>query len=199
MSGAGWRRALLCGAALGGLAACSPVKETWVRPDYKQVDRTKTLRISVVTAPAPAGEAKLGELWSALARTYINQHRDFIVVEDYTDQAVPADVCNGNLEGFLHFTPTVKARAGGAEAALEAVLVRCHDREPVWRASAAGDWDSDDDDLDEAKRHWTGRFGDGIAAWVVPSYRLITGTCEALPEPELPTEAYIREKIQLGE
>ncbi len=192
----GW----IAAAAVASLtAACSPVQKTWTRPDYAQVDRTQTVRISVVTAPAPDGDKTLGEFWSALARTYINQHRDFLVVEDYTEAEVPADVCSGNLQGYLVLVPTYTARPGGAAAAVSATLTRCRDRQPVWTAQAAGDWDSDDDDLVEARRHWTTRFGEGIDAAVVPSYRLLTGTFEVLPKPELPNEDFIREKIQLGE
>jgi probable lipoprotein (TIGR04455 family) len=188
---------LLAALSLG--AACSPVRATYTRADYLAEDVEKTVRISVVVAPRPAGEEAAGKLWAAIARTYINQHRDFIVVEDYTEEALPEDVCSGDLEGYLHLAPTLRPTPEGASAQVRAELRRCRDRELVWWAEAAGSWAARHADLESVRAHWVKRFGEVVDAIVVPSYRLLTGTFEVLPRPRFPSEAYIREKIQLGE
>ena len=71
------RLALAVGLAL--LAACATVKNSFTRPDYEQVDKARVKRLAVVTQPHPDGKPALSELWSLIARQYVNQNRDFLV------------------------------------------------------------------------------------------------------------------------
>ena len=60
------------------VSGCSTVRSSWIRDDYARTDRTETLRLAVVTAPAPDGVQEACELMSLVARRYTNQKRDFI-------------------------------------------------------------------------------------------------------------------------
>jgi probable lipoprotein (TIGR04455 family) len=181
------------------LAACSPVQQSRVRDDYATADRTQTVRLKIVVAPLPEGSQDVGDLWSMMARSHVNQHRDFIVTEDLAAADVPADACSQGIEGVLRLEPQVKRAGDGVEAAVKARLTRCRDGEEVWAAEAAGSWDADDDDLVGVRAHWVKELGEPVSAYVVPSFRLLTATLDELPEPAFPSEAYAREKIELGE
>jgi probable lipoprotein (TIGR04455 family) len=87
----------------------------------------------------------------------------------------------------------------GAEVEVIARLLRCEDQVEVWVASAGGAWRSEDDDLTEIKRYWARVLGPEVEPWVVPTYRLLTATLETMPSPALPSEAWVREKIELGD
>ncbi len=181
------------------LVACSPVQQSRVRDDYPAVDRTQTLRLKIVVAPLPDGSQDVGDLWALMARSHVNQHRDFIAVEDVAAAAVPPDACSEDIEGLLLLAPQVARDGDGVEAAVNARLTRCRDGEEVWAAEAAGSWASDDDDLAGVRAHWVKALGEPVSAYVVPSFRLLTATLDELPRPAFPNEAYAREKINLGE
>jgi probable lipoprotein (TIGR04455 family) len=181
------------------LAACSPVRQTRLRDDYAADDRTRTVRLKIVVAPLPEGGQDVGDLWAMMARSHVNQHRDFIVTEDLAAAEVPADACAEGIEGLLRLEPDVKRAGDGVEAGVKARLTRCRDGEEVWAAEAAGSWDSDDDDLEGVRAHWVQELGEPVSAYVVPSFRLLTATLDELPRPAFPSEAYAREKINLGE
>jgi len=188
--------ALLVGVVL---SACSPVRHTSTRPDYDAVDRTRTLRLVAVTTPLPAGLERVGDLWAGIARKWANQHRDFLVIDDFGAAEMPTDVCSEGVQGVLHLAPTARLTEGGAEVEVNARLLRCDGRVEVWAASAGGTWGSEDDDLTEVKRYWARTLGPEVEPWVVPTYRLLTATLETMPSPALPSEAWVREKIELGD
>ena len=152
-----------------------------------------------MTTPLPAGLEVVGDLWAGIARKWANQHRDFLVVDDFGAAEMPADVCSEGVQGVLHLTPTARLAGDGAEVDVVARLVRCQDRAEVWSASAGGAWPSADDDLTEIKRYWTRALGPEVEPWVVPTYRLLTATLETMPSPALPDETWVREKIDLGD
>ncbi len=190
--------ALLAFAALGA-SACSPVLNTRVRPDYESVDRTRTLRLALVVAPLTAGQQDVADLWSMMARKYVNQHRDFIVVSDLALATVPADVCSDHIEGALLLSGRAERVGDTVEAAIDARLFRCRDRAEIWAAQAAGTWATEDDDLVEARKYWVSQTAPVVDPYVVASFRLLTAALETLPRPLIADESYIREKIDLGE
>src|SRR5262249_18764498 len=55
---------------------CATVKHASTRPDYDAEDKTKTVRIAVVTSPIPDADPKEGLLFSRIAQRYANHHRD---------------------------------------------------------------------------------------------------------------------------
>jgi probable lipoprotein (TIGR04455 family) len=184
---------------------CSSVVDTRLRDDYAAVDLRKTVRLAIVVAPLPAGLQDVGDVWSMLARKYVNQHRDFIVVRDRAEAAVPTDACDGAgaqggaIEGVLLLAGRAERRGDEVDAAVTARLVRCRDREEIWQTRAAGIWPVADDDLVEARRYWVSQSAAVVDPFVVASYRLLTDALSTLPSPVMPDEAYVREKIDLGE
>ncbi|WP_225408492.1 MXAN_6521/LA_1396 family lipoprotein [Stigmatella hybrida] len=195
------RIALTLGLAL--LTGCSAVKKSTIRPDYAQVDQQRVKRLVVVTQPLPDGQQAVGELWSLIARQYVNQNRDFLVKEnvatpDPLDDAGVQALCVEGIEGVLWLHPQVKRTKDGAEAAVHARLVRCGDGEDVWSAEAGGSWSSRDDKFRERTDQYVSQLGPTVEPYVVPSYKLLMATLSTLPNPKL-TEQDIDEKIELGE
>ena len=186
-------------AGLGLVAACSPVQKTTLRPDYAEADRTQTVRLAIVVAPLPAGDQDVADLWSMMARSYVNQHRDFIVSVDRALPAVPADACAEHIEGVLLLAPFMARDGDGVQASVSAKLVRCRDHATVWTAESAGSWSTDDSDLTEARKHWVQQTSAAVDPYVVATFRLLTATLETLPTPAFPDATYVHVKIDLGE
>ncbi|MFL5343875.1 MAG: MXAN_6521/LA_1396 family lipoprotein [Hyalangium sp.] len=188
---------------LGVLTACATVKNSTTRPDYAQVDKQRVKRLVVVTQPLPDGKQPVGELWSLIAREYINQNRDFLVKQNLTQEAQATDaslkaLCTEGFEGVLLLAPQVKRTQDGADTAVRARLMRCADGEDVWSAEASGSWDSRDEKFRERVEHYVKQFGPEVEPYVVPTYKLLKATLDTLPNPEL-NDADKDEKIELGE
>lgn len=170
-----------------------------MRPDYETVDRTHILRLALVVAPLTAGQQDVADLWSMMARKYVNQHRDFIVVTDRAEASVPADVCADRIEGALLISGRAVARGDTVEASVDARLFRCRDGAEIWATQAAGTWNTDDSDLVEARKYWVSQTSEIAGPYVVATFRLLTAALATLPNPVITDESYIREKIDLGE
>lgn len=191
-------RKLLVSSALA-LAACGPVRSTFVRADYEQEDRTKTVRLAVATAPLPLGSETLGALWSEIARKYTNDHRDFIVKVGVSGAAVPSGLCaseDAPIEGVLVLEPVAAKSGAGVDTSVKARLERCRDRQVVWSAEAGGSWPSDDATLVEVRKHYVEKYGDEVSPFVAPTFQLLRAVLETLPKPAL-DEKGIDEKIEL--
>lgn len=195
------RLALVMGLVL--LAGCATVKSSHVRPDYETVDKTQVKRLVVVTQPLPDGKKEVGELWSLVARRYVNQNRDFIAKANVALDGNPEDtsfkgLCVENLEGVLWLSPDVKHKGNGVEASVKAQLLRCRDGQEVWTAQAAGSWPSEDERYKELTAQYAGELGPEVAPYVAPTFRLLSATLDTLPRPQLNDEE-VTEKIELGE
>jgi probable lipoprotein (TIGR04455 family) len=194
------RRVLLCVALLFA-SGCATVKMSRVRSDWAQVDRQQVKRLVVVTSPLPAEQAQVGELWSLVARRYINQKRNFIVKEHLArpdGEGLPASACGEGLEGAMWLRPTVRRHGDGVEAQVDAVLVRCRDGHEVWAAQAGGSWASSDKTLKELTAQYVDELGPQVQPYVAPSFHLLKAALDTLPDPVL-TEDDVSEKIELGE
>jgi probable lipoprotein (TIGR04455 family) len=195
------RLALALGLAV--LGGCATVKHSFTRPDYAQVDRQRVKRLAVVTQPLPDGKESVGELWSLIARQYINQNRDFLVKsnlalpEPASAESLRA-LCVEGLEGVLLLAPQVRRTQDGAEVAVWARLMRCADGEDTWSAEAAGSWGSRDSKFTERVAQYVQELGPEVEPYVVPSFKLLRATLSTLPNPQL-DEQDIDEKIELGE
>lgn len=195
------RLALMLGLAV--LTACATVKNSFTRPDYEQVDKERVKRLVVVTQPLPDGKQALGELWSLIARQYVNQNRDFLVKQNLTqaEPATPASLkalCIEGIEGVLLLDPQVKLNKDDVDVAVRARLMRCADSEDVWSAEAAGSWGSRDEKFRERAAQYVQQLGPEVEPYVVPSYKLLQATLDTLPNPKL-NDQDVDEKIELGE
>jgi probable lipoprotein (TIGR04455 family) len=195
------RLVLVLGLAL--LSGCATVKRSHIRPDYETVDKTQVKRLVVVTQPLPDGMPEVGELWSLIARRYVNQHREFIARSNISLDGNPEDtsfkgLCVDNLEGVLWLSPDVKRTGKGVEAAVKAQLLRCRDGQEVWSAEAAGSWPSEDERYKELTAQYTSEIGPKVTPYVGPTFRLLSATLDTLPSPKL-SDAEVEEKIELGE
>lgn len=181
------------------LLGCATVQRSAIRADYDQSDRDKTLRLVVVTAPLPDAQPALGELWSLIARRYVNQHRDFIVHRHLAAQAPPADACGERTQGVLVMHPRVRRQAREVEAAVQARLIRCPDGERIWEAVAGGTWPESDSTVKELTARYVEELGERVRPYVAATFHLLRATLDTLPRPRLVRDEDVMEKVELGE
>jgi probable lipoprotein (TIGR04455 family) len=189
--------------SLAVLTACATVKNSFTRPDYEQVDKERVKRLAVVTQPLPDGKQAVGELWSLIARQYVNQNRDFLVKSNLAlpEPATPGSLkalCVEGIEGVLLLDPQVKLNKDDVDVAVRARLMRCADSEDVWSAEAAGSWGSRDEKFRERAAQYAQQLAPEVEPYVVPTYKLLQATLDTLPNPKL-NDQDVDEKIELGE
>ncbi len=191
------RACLLVAAAVSG---CATVKMHRLRADYDAVDKLKTKRLVVVTQPLPDGQAKAGELFSLVARRYVNQKRNFLVKRQVSqaEPFQPAALCGDGAEGVLWLEPEVTRVGEGVEAKVKARLLRCTDGQEVWAADAGGSFACADDRLKQVTTDYAAELGPEVALYVPVAFNLLRPTLDTLPDPVL-TDDDVSEKIELGE
>lgn len=187
--------------ALALSTGCAVVKMTRLRPDYEAVDRQRVKRLVVVTQPLPEGKQAVGELWSQLARKYVNLKRDFIVKENRAVEGTAFDAkaqcAQGEaLEGVLWLKPDVQRKGNGVEASVNARLFRCSDGEEVWAADGGGSWSSADPKMAEVTAYYVNALGAEVEPYVAPSQHLLAAVLDTLPQPVL-TEEDKDEKVTI--
>lgn len=181
-------------------AGCAVVKAHRIHPDYAVQGRLQTKRLVVVTQPFPDGQSKAGELFSLVARRYVNQKRNFLVKE-HRAQAEPLELsahCAEGLEGVLWLKPQVRREGAGVEAVLDASLLRCGDGQEIWSAQAGGSFESADGRLVEVTKQYVSEVGPEVEPYVAPAFNLLRPTLDTLPNPTLTSEEE-DEKIELGD
>jgi probable lipoprotein (TIGR04455 family) len=184
---------------MAALAACSSVQFERTRPEFAARDAQTLYRLHVVVAPAPAGDARLGAMWGAMARRYVNHHRDFIARQASVAAALDAAACGEGIEGVLHLHPQLRRTGGGARVRVVGRLLRCDDGAVVWEAAAADSWDADDDDVSALRAQYAGEFGAHVEPFVAPSFHALRALLDTLPRPKLVKDADIDEKIDVGQ
>ncbi|MBK6689340.1 MAG: MXAN_6521/LA_1396 family lipoprotein [Deltaproteobacteria bacterium] len=183
---------------LWGATACGVVRHSETRADYQSADRTQTVRIGVHVHPLPDGRQDVGELWATIAQRYTNHHRDFIAKEAVATATV-TPACHDDLEGLLVITPSVRAVGDGFEVEASARLTRCRDGETVWTAQGGGSFPSRDETVLEVTRRYGEELGPSVEPYVAPSFHVLRALLDTLPEPQLPSEDAVLEKIELAD
>ena len=199
------------GVALVLAAVCSGcagvVKQQRTAQEYATVaplERVK--RVAVVTAPWPEGREAVGRMWSALARTRLNQQTNYIAKADLAlaegeAAAVTGAACVEGVEGVVWLRPTgVRLEGEGPGARVHedvtAELLACAGAKALWSAEARGTWESKG--FEAIRDTYVARFGDEVAPYVTPAWKLLFPVLDALPKPAL-SEADTDEKIEFGE
>ena len=185
--------------AMLALAGCATVRHSAVRSDYDAMDRDKTLRLVVVTAPLPDANPAVGELWSLIARRYVNQHRDFIVHRQLAATEPPANACREGTQGVLLLRPRLRRHDGDVDAAVDAKLTRCPGGEKIWEAQAAGTWPKSDATVKELTARYVEELGPDVRSYVPATFHLLRATLDTLPHPRLVRDEDVMEKVDLGE
>jgi probable lipoprotein (TIGR04455 family) len=186
------RMAVLCGTVLFTVSGCvSFVRSTRLRADYPTVDQKRVKRLVVVTQPLPDGKQPVGELWSKVARDYVNLKRQFMVKQNVALAQMPEDgvksstLCGENIEGVLWLKPKMTSKGDGYETELVAQLLRCVDGEEVWATEGGGSFKSVDDNLKEVTNQYVGTFGEEVRPYVAPTFNLLRAALDTLPDPVL--------------
>jgi probable lipoprotein (TIGR04455 family) len=180
------------------LSGCSTVRSSWIRNDYARTDRTDTLRLTVVTAPAPTGDTQACELMSLIARRYTNQKRDFIAKESGCATERPT-ACPEGIEGMIHLLPTAEVKDAVIKLKVVAEMVRCSDQSTIWKATGQGVWPKSDKKVKELAGSYGEELGPSVIPWVPASFHLLRAMLDTLPRPILMGEDAVMEKIELGE
>lgn len=193
-------RASLWVVVLVSATGCSAVRSSWISDEFETVDKKATYRLEVVTAPLPDGQEPVAEMWSLMARRYVNQKRDFIAWENVSAPAFDlARHCIEDNEGVLHLAPDVTRKGDGVEAAVKATLYRCDGNVEIWRAEGGGSWPTEDENLLATADVYAGEFGDDVRPFVPATFHLLRAVLDTLPFPALEDEEDVLEKIELGE
>lgn len=180
-------------------SACSLVKNVRTRDDYEQVDKTKTVRLAVVTSPLTEGGEKTGMLFSRIARRYANHHRDFLAKTETASATVSNNICGEGIEGVLHLEPSLAKDSGQTVAAsVHASIYRCRDREEVWSADGGGTWPSADPNVSDVITEYAEAFGEDVRPYVAPVFHLLRAVLDYLPHPVI-SDTDVIEKIELGD
>ena len=193
-------RLLGMAATLSVASGCaSVVKSAHTSDEWKSVDQNRVKRLVVVTQPYPAGNEKVGEMWSSIAARRVDLKRDFIIKDKQTLSAEspfdPKTLCGEGLDGVLWLKPNATSQGDGIEAEVQGVLLRCVDGQEVWTAEAAGSWSSHEEKLAQTVKDYVAEFGPEVEPFVVGSYHLLNDTLDTLPNPVL-TEDEKDEKIE---
>lgn len=182
-------------------SGCATVKASHLRPDYERVDKPRLKHLFILVQPLPAQDPKVGELWSLLARRYVDLHRNFIVLGG---EAAPADAggakarCAQKADGVLALSPQVEQVGEKMKEQVRAQLLRCTDGEEVWSALAEGSWASNDKGLTEVTQTYVTELGEPVRPYVAPSFRLLKATFDAMPNTVL-SEDEQSEKIEASQ
>lgn len=186
-----------------GAAGCGSVESTYLRRDYDVKDKLTLKRIGVYAQPAQDGPHDLPDLMAAIAKKHIQQHTQYLVLRsgrlDAAGSPTPAEIqkLGTKLDGVLILRARVLSRDDEeVDLDLTARLVRARDGVEVWRADAADDFESADEDLSKLTATYRGRYGDTADAFVAPLFLLFRDTFESLPSPTLDDEDVL-EKIEL--
>jgi len=179
-------------------AGCSVVKMSRVSPDWEGTDRHRVKRLLVLTAPYPAGDEKVAQMWSALAARHVDLKRNFIILEKSAEDEAgsPTSLCEGNpFDGVLWLQPEAKQNGAGAEVSVQGRLFRCADGAEMWAVDAAGSWPSQQAKLKETTSQYVQEFGPSVEPYVAPSYQLLQAALDTLPDPVLTEDEQV-EKIE---
>lgn len=187
------------------------VRSTYLRPDYDQVDKTKTARLVIIIQPHPGDQPKVAELWARMARRYVHLKRQYII-KAHTTSAQPASafavqtVCTDaqkdlgeeeRVEGVLWIEPTVlKGDEEGLkfDAGAKARLLRCSDGSEVWSAEGQGEFDSASATTLRQSWDYAAELGAEVGPYVAPSWELLRPILDTLPDVVL-DEAGVEEKV----
>ncbi len=182
------------------VSACGAVQSARIRPDFEQVDKTQTLRLTVLTTPFPGEKKDVAKMWSRMARRYINHHRDYIARKDLATQTHPDSLCADDTEGVVTLLPEAFKREGGeVEVVIKARLYRCRDGEDIWSASAGGVFSEQDSNVRELIQEYMEEFGPGVFPYIAPSFHVLRQLLDTLPYPKMPNDDYVLEKIDLAD
>lgn len=182
-------------------SACSVVKMHRLSPAWETEDRLKLKRVALVVQPLPVGDEKVGAMFARLARRYVHQKKEFLLVSDAARAAPPADKstdCPDKVDGILVLSPVFTPHQGGFALEVKAQLLRCSDGQEEWAAEAAGSFPSQDEGLKEVAANYAREYGAGVEPYVAPTMRLLRPMLDTLPNPQLNAEDQ-DEKMTLDE
>jgi len=183
---------LLALAALASLFAqgCGTV-EPWTDPAFERSDKATLKRVGIYTAALPPGTpAAIAPLAERIARRYVHQHRDFLIVS--TGKRAPAGV-----DGVIVLDLKRLAREGGdVDVELVARLVRARRPGEAWRCVAARRVPSDHEDLKNLVERYGKELGPEAAPYAAPLFVVLKSAFDTMPTPALDDEDVLA-KIEL--
>ncbi|MBM4346081.1 MAG: MXAN_6521/LA_1396 family lipoprotein [Deltaproteobacteria bacterium] len=86
----------------------------------------------------------------------------------------------------------------GVRVGVHGELLRCSDKQPIWRAHGLDRFTSADPTVAELTAFYTRELGPAVAPYVAPVFHLLRAVLATLPAPVLSDDETM-EKIELGE
>ena len=202
-------------------SGCGAARQTYLVPSYQAQERTQVVRLEVVTASADIDQETspsqaILEMWALMAQRYLNDHRDFLVVNRRvatTVKELTQVSCADKTQGRLVLTGQARPDDDQAHIRLWARLVRCPDQESgrdvksqdqrgerlglIWSADVDHTSSSQDEVLVTLRQRYTKRFGAVVEDYAAPSFLALKNLLELAPKPKLTLEEDVIEKIEL--
>lgn len=190
------QRLALALVALAALtSACGASVHSWVRDDYAAQDQREVKHLALQVRGVPAEQR---QLWTLMARRYVNQHRNFILrPAELAHDATLGVACAGQ-EGVLGLQVAQTPHGGELALQVQGRIQRCRDGQDLWTGRVDGRWASDEPTVAELRAHYVKELGEAVAPYVAPAFLAIKALVATLPQPVISGEDEM-EKIELGE
>jgi probable lipoprotein (TIGR04455 family) len=179
------------------------VKSVYVKPDFSATDRLTLKRLSVhaTAVPGTPSPTQAGALLARIARRYVHEHKDYIVVGDGALEGAERwrSRCAGKVQGVVRILATkIVEDARKLSLDFSADLLRCDTGATVWRVVIRDRHRKSDDDLRELASVYKREFGAIAESLAAPFFVAVKAAFESLPSPQL-TDEETMEKISAGE
>jgi len=215
------------------LNGCGAAHQTYLTAGYQSDERTQVIRIDVMTATTKPVQAELQtssdvlKMWGAMAQQYLNDHRDFIVVDHQVhtlkedDNSSPKDQhallrelaqssCSDHIQGRLILVGQAVLDGDEARVRLWTRLIHClkvdsaeessiESRRLIWSAEVDHSSASKDEVLVTLRQQYTKLFGITVSDYAAPSFLALKKLLDLAPRPKLTREEDVIDKIELAQ
>ena len=191
--------ALLTLLALGLCAPGCAVRSVYVTPGFDLKDKNEVKRLAVGATPIPGQPARAAELLARMALRHVNQHKDYIAVDDQVLKAASGwkALCGDEIHGVVRvMVARLKSRGGDLTVDMTADLQRCDSGALVWKVEIDDTNEQNNEDLKELASVYRREFGQVADALAAPFFVLLKQAFDSLPSPVL-TDEETMEKIEL--
>jgi len=191
--------ALLALLALGLLGGGCAVRFQYVRPDFARVDAHSLKRVVVVATPLSGAPPRAAALLARMAARYVQQHKDYLVMDDTTIPTAGAwkQACGQEIHGVVRvMMARILQEGDDLTLDMSADLRRCKDGVVVWSVAIRDTNEMGDEDLTQLARVYEREFGAAARRYAGPFFIAVQTAFESLPSPVLTDEETL-EKISM--
>jgi len=177
------------------------VRSVYVKPDFEKVDRLNLKRVAVAATPLSQAPPRVAHLLARIARRYIHQHKDYLVLGDTVikQAARYKSLCKDGIQGVVRvMVEAMEQDSDHLTVEMAADLLRCDSGAVVWRVEIRDRNEQRDDDLKELAGVYLREFGAVATKYAAPLFIVVKAAFESLPSPQL-TDEETMEKISMDD